>query len=562
MLFRRSPRRPVVAAAATLLAPLLAAALAVACPTPPAHAAAPRDAGTGMTGGPATGTAAGTAAGGEVRGYIDAHSHLMSYEAFGGQLLCGKPFDPRGIRAALADCPDHAGNGALAWFENFTRHGTPLGTHDPAGWPAFKDWPAWDSRTHQQAYYAWLERSWRAGQRILVNQLVANRQLCEVYPLKRTACDEMTIIRLEARRTREMQSYIDGLSGGPGRGWFRIVRGPAEARRVIRDGRLAVVLGVETSEPFGCREIGGVPQCTRSDIDRGLDEMRRLGVSSMFLCHKFDNALCGVRFDPGTTGAVVNAGNLLATGRFWQAETCTGPVHDNTIAPAGAVSGQVAQILRLLGRAGITLPLYPPAPHCNVKGLTGLGAHMVRGLMKRHMLVEIDHMSAKAAGQTLGLLERAGYPGVVSSHSWEDPAYARRVYRLGGMVTGYGHSAPAFVAEWRRNKESRDPRYTFGYGYGLDANGMGPLPPPRADAREHPLRYPFASPVDPSVKLGRLRTGLRTWDLNADGVANYGLVPDWIADMRAYGGQEILDDLARGAEAYLRMWRRAETGGR
>ena len=61
------------------------------------------------------------------------------------------------------------------------------------------------------------------------------------------------------------------------------------------------------------------------------------------------------------------------------------------------------------------------------------------------------------------------------------------------------------------------------------------------------------------MKLDRLRTGLRTWDLNTDGVANYGLVADWIADMRAYGRQALVDDMARGAEAYLEMWRRAET---
>ncbi|MFG2085501.1 MULTISPECIES: Coagulation factor 5/8 type domain-containing protein [unclassified Spirillospora] len=516
--------------------------------TPAAHAAAP-------SGAPPTPTATD----GEVRGYIDAHTHLMSYEAFGGQLMCGKPFDPRGIQEALRDCPDHAGNGVLAWFENFTRHGTPFGTHDPTGWPTFKDWPAWDSRTHQQAHYTWLERSWRAGQRILVNHLVANRQLCDIYPLKRNPCDEMDVIRLQAQRMREMEEGIDRRSGGPGEGWFRIVRDSAEARRVIEAGKLAVVLGVETSEPFGCRVINGEPQCTRKDINRGLDEMKRLGVSSMFVCHKYDNALCGVRFDGGTTGAFVNAGNFLGTGRFWQAETCTGRAHDHTIEPAGAVNDQVARLLRLLGQAGITLPLYPEAPHCNVNGLSDLGEHMVRGMMERHMIVEIDHMSVKAADETLGLLEEARYPGVISSHSWMDDTYKPRVYALGGMITGYGHAADGFVQQWRRNKAHHAPGTAFGYGYGLDANGMGALPPPRGDA-DDPLRYPYTSPFDPAVKLDRLRTGTRTWDLNTDGVANYGLVPDWLADVGTVGGQEIIDDLARGAETYLRMWHRTETG--
>ena len=75
---------------------------------------------------------------------------------------------------------------------------------------------------------------------------------------------------------------------------------------------------------------------------------------------------------------------------------------------------------------------------------------------------------------------------------------------------------------------------------------------------KRPLRYPFTSPIDPSVTLDRQRTGLRTWDLNTEGVANYGLVPDWLADMRTVAGQGLVDDMARGAEAYLRMWRRAE----
>jgi hypothetical protein len=61
------------------------------------------------------------------------------------------------------------------------------------------------------------------------------------------------------------------------------------------------------------------------------------------------------------------------------------------------------------------------------------------------------------------------------------------------------------------------------------------------------------------VTLNRLTTGQRTWDVNVDGVANYGLVPDWIEDMRILGGQAIVDDMNRGAEQYLRTWEGAAT---
>ncbi|GAA2687289.1 membrane dipeptidase [Nonomuraea recticatena] len=480
-----------------------------------------------------------------VRGFVDAHSHLMSYEAFGGKLLCGKPFDPAGAARALLDCLDHHPNGEAAWFENFTRTGSPVGTHDPVGWPTFKDWPAHDSLTHQQAYYEWIERAWRGGLRVMVNDLVANRQLCEIYPLKSNPCDEMWAIRREAQRTVELQNHIDTLSGGPGLGWFRVVKSPEEAREVIAAGKLAVVLGVETSEPFGCRTTLGVPHCTRAQIDRGLDEMHALGVRSMFVCHKYDNALCGVRFDSGTQGAIVNLGNLLSSGGFWRVERCRGPEHDNPISPA-VLPPELARWLP----PGVGLPVYPPAPHCNPKGLTSLGRHMVEGMMRRGMMIEIDHMSVKAADQTLDLLEAAGYPGVISSHSWADPAFLPRIYRLGGMVTQYGHAAEEFAEEWRRTQPLRQESGRPGYGYGLDANGLGPLPAPRAGSA---VTYPFLS-FDGAVSLDRPRTGERVWDYNVDGVAHYGLVPDWIEDLRQLAGQPIVDDLASGAEAYLRTW--------
>lgn len=233
--------------------------------------------------------------------------------------------------------------------------------------------------------------------------------------------------------------------------------------------------------------------------------MYELGVRSMFVCHKYDNALCGVRFDSGTQGAIVNIGNLLGTGRFWQARTCTTAEHDNTIEPAGVLPGQIARLLP----PGISLPAYPAPPHCNTRGLTSLGEHMVQGVMRRGMLIEIDHMSVKAAGRALDLLEAAAYPGVVSSHSWTDQRYLDRIWALGGMVTQYGHDAGEFVAEWRRSAPIRQAHQVAGYGYGLDANGMGRLPGPRSGSA---VTYPFTT--FEGVTLDRQRTGDRVWDVN------------------------------------------------
>jgi len=60
--------------------------------------------------------------------------------------------------------------------------------------------------------------------------------------------------------------------------------------------------------------------------------------------------------------------------------------------------------------------------------------------------------------------------------------------------------------------------------------------------------------LDGAVTLNKFTFGQRTWDVNKDGVANYGLVPDWIEDVRKVGGQQVADDMLRGAEQYLRTW--------
>ncbi|MBC9715994.1 discoidin domain-containing protein [Streptomyces sp. TRM66268-LWL] len=490
----------------------------------------------------------GTDAQGNVRGFVDAHDHIMSNEGFGGRLICGKPFSEQGVADALKDCPEHYPDGSLAVFDMITKGGD--GKHDPVGWPTFKDWPAHDSLTHQQNYYAGIERAWRAGQRVLVNDLVTNGVICSVYFFKDRSCDEMTAIRLEAQKTYDMQAYIDKMYGGPGKGWFRIVTSSGQAREVIEQGKLAVVLGVETSEPFGCKQILDVAQCSKADIDRGLDELKELGVSSMFLCHKFDNALCGVRFDSGALGTAINVGQFLSTGTYWKTETCRGPQRDNPIGNAAAPEAEA----RL--PEGESVPTYATDAQCNTRGLTDLGAYAVRGMMKRHMMLELDHMSVKAAGQAFDILESADYPGVLSSHSWMDAGWTERLYKLGGFAASYMSGAEGFSAE-AKGRDALRAKYDVGLGYGTDMNGVGGWPAPRGADTPNPVKYPYRS-TDGGSLIDKQTTGERTWDFNTDGAAHYGMVPDWIEDIRIVGGQGVVDDLFSGAESYLRTWGKSE----
>ena len=516
--------------------------------TPATGCAAVPDISPGVSGTPATGVDPN----GRLTGWIDAHSHPTAGVAFGGALRCGRPYAPGGVAVALRGCPSHHTLGWGALLEAIIGGTDPINSSED-GWPTFTDWPQHTSLLHEQAYFRGIERAWRSGQRVHNVLLVANRVICELTP-RHGPCDEMGQIRLQADYLRAMQDYVDARSGGPGQGWFRLATTPEQVRQIAARGKLAVVVGVESSELFGCREIRDVPQCTTTQIDAGLDELQRLGVSGIHPVHKFDNAFGGTRFDSDLNGAAVNVGNLLSTGHWWQATACAGP-HDNE---QPLRNDLIAELLSLgVGLpAGTILPVYPNGPVCNTRGLTALGEHLVRGAIQRGMLIHVDHMSVRAVTGVLDLAERAGYPGITSAHSWSDPAIVNRVLGLGGFVAGYAWQAPEFLAEWRANRALPGGAGITGYGVGTDVNGLGVQAAPRSGG--NPLTYPFTAPNGTTVD--RQVYGTRTFDLNTDGVAQYGLYADWLNDLIRQAGADgpaLQRDLLNGAEAYTAMWESA-----
>jgi microsomal dipeptidase-like Zn-dependent dipeptidase len=485
---------------------------------------------------------------GRVGGLVDGHMHWMTFEYFGGAFHCGRPWAPYGIPSALPDCATIEGPGGVgAVFQNFLNYGNPAQPHDTRGYPDLTSWSA-TNLTYEGTYWRWIQRAWLAGLRLMVMSVNENRVLCSLQPVKKTSCDEMDTVRRGLDDIRRLQDYVDAQAGGPGKGFFEIVTDPYQARRVINAGRMAVVLEIEVSEPFGCRNIR-TPTCDQAKVDRELDDLYKRGVRSALLLNKFDNPLTGVRFDSGSTGVLINGANLLSAGSFWSARTCTGPLRDNTI--TGTLDPGLIGLLAAIGITNPVLPLYPPAPHCNTRGLTGLGAHVVNRMMDKHMIVNPDHMSQAGVDATLKLLEARNYSGVISPHGWMDPGNWPRLWKLGGLAWP-GHSkADEYVAEWQALRPKSTP-YDFGWGYGADLGGLSDQPTARAG-----LTYPFKG-FDGRVTFDRQKTGNRTFDYTTEGVAHYGLYADWFADLRDLGGPQLAKDLWEGAEAYLEMWERAD----
>jgi hypothetical protein len=107
-------------------------------------------------------------------------------------------------------------------------------------------------------------------------------------------------------------------------------------------------------------------------------------------------------------------------------------------------------------------------------------------------------------------------------------------------------------------------------GFGTDLNGFAGLPGPRLGPEACPgggpgagtgVNYPFTAATT-RQQMDRCVVGNKTFDINVDGLAHIGMLPDLIADLEVLG--LTTDDLApllQSADGYVTLWERAWSHG-
>ena len=609
---------------------------------------------------PTSGWSPATEPRGLLRGYLDMHLHLLGHMAHGGSNLVGEPA-PIDANGKFVVDGAHTINSALSPATDMQVHGNPFhglladtsgeGTKDGArsqfGAPYFSGWPKWTSTTHQQTYYVWLERAWRGGLRATTLFASHVESLCKTS-LKETRADSwplcensMLHIVNQLRAAGEFEKFVDQMSGGPGLGWFRIVKTPQEARAAVRAGKLAVVLGIEVDNLFNCKEAGcpadfGLPTSLTNlpppaTLEEAVDLIYDMGVRHVFPIHNFDNAFgaAATWMDP------IGVGQAVSEGRWWVVQDC-----GNGKGDYGFWIDNFLQLLMSVLGFGIgevpPLPFYingnlsPAYASCNQYGLNTLGPPLIRALMNKGMLIDIDHMGALSLDQTIAIT--AAGPGgngvpypIVASHvqafelhqkefrdnkgrheRMRTRAQLDAIRNSGGMVAAmlkddvqdtdlkgekYNVAYPplfgAAVADNCRHSSktwAQLLQYTVDVmggpvAMGSDWNGaaghLGPrfgsdacggwgapngLERPRQELANNRVQYPFALPGFGT--FDRQVTGFKAFDYNVDGLAHIGLVPDMVADLDRIGvDPHYVDALFCSAEAYIRVWERADALG-
>ncbi|MBA3444690.1 MAG: membrane dipeptidase [Gemmatimonadales bacterium] len=491
-----------------------------------------------------------------VVGFADTHTHPFANLAAGGRLLSGEAFGP--IEAALAPCDKvHGPLGGLDVIGS--AYGERAG-HKTGGYPDFAGWPHWNTLNHQQMYSDWIHRAYQGGLRLMVALAVNNSLLCSLFIEKSAPCDDMSAADLQIQAAKSMEAVIDLQSGGPGRGWFRIAYTPEQARQIISNGKLAVVLGIEVDKLFGC----GKGECDANTVNTQLDIYYGKGVRHLFPVHLADNAFGGFALTGSTlfklNSSAANPGGLTGPG-----------VADEDCSASGF------------------------AKTCNTQGLTQLGAHLITSMMNKGMIIDIDHMGMHTTDTVLALTKLRHYP-VLSGHTGfvgtaldghssereKSDGWLAAIDSAGGMVS-VGMSAEAaktYTPSWRGAVANTCPGTTRtmaqSYLYAVDKMGgpdkaavglatdqfltkfaaprFGPHCPGEIPATK--VAYPVATRAWGTLPASQ--AGTRTFDYNTEGLAHFGLLPELVQDLKNIGlTNRDLDPLFRSAEGYIRMWERA-----
>lgn len=517
----------------------------------------------------------------KLKGYVDMHTHPASQWGFGEQLFFGENDGNPAVALGSCNCahnfvaPPFDGNcGQQNMYRNSMvdkideeNHIKPAHTKS-AGFPSFQQWPKHNSLLHQQMYVDWIKRAKEGGLRVMVALAVNSNCLADAAETSGPNDD----YRSMNKQIEKMKAFFNRHKD-----FMEIAYSADQLKSIVLSGRLAVVLGIEMDNIgnfYSPADKKGHlffnPNPTIANVKAEIDRIYAMGVRYIFPVHITDNVFGGTAlYNSG-----FNVANKYNTGK---------PFVPEAVSSAGGITFKLTSAFSeirqsflagiAMGITGPVLPnhIMPDVPgnypsysdpgynkgHRNSLGLTSLGEQAINYMMQKGMIIDIDHMSEKGVTKALEIAETKNYPlnsghnGFRNLGNYNENArtddQVRAIYKLGGMMgLGHGERSSNFVKIHRYglNLTNNQP-----LALGTDVNGFFALPgKPAANER-----------IEYKPPITQASMGTKIWDFNTDGMAHYGLLPDYIQScLKAGMTKEEHDVFNDGANRFYTMWDKCE----
>jgi microsomal dipeptidase-like Zn-dependent dipeptidase len=362
-------------------------------------------------------------------GFADTHAHPANYLGFGGNMVQGKLYSTDGNPATalppvFVDVP--ATQSLVAFFSAISMSDERGGGH-----PDYDNYPKFDNTIGQQMYSDWIHRAYKGGLR-LMSALAINNWMLASHSLKNALFGGSQPQDDKASADVQIADIKKWAAMPENKTWVEVAYTPKDARRIIGENKLALVLGVELdllgnfapNRTWASPEIRVLPpnpapyeeDDVRATLGAELDRLYAMGVRQITPLHYVSGVFGGTALfnrlfnevNRSFTGQnlVVESGDRYGvryrvnndawgTGAATARELATG--HSRTVASHESWERV-------------------PLGHVNSMGLTRTGHILFEEAARRGMLIDIDHASFKTTDHLLAKAESMKYP-VLSSHS-------------------------------------------------------------------------------------------------------------------------------------------------